>query len=87
MAENNDDSLEVFGTLNAGLVVTRDHLISARAWRVERCPSAGGAWDPNILDTRASAQRQELARLLVENIAPEERVHARTLTTTRPPWR
>lgn len=84
----NDDTLEVCGRLEAGIVVSDDHAIEASSITAKHTPSsAEGSWGPSIFDNADRAHLDELGTLLAEGLVGDEGVDGVALTGASPPWR
>lgn len=87
-AEDNDDSLEVIGSITAGMIVSNEHLVSAKEKQVTVKPAESGPWGPLTFDARWPAHQQQLAQLLVAGIVDEDGlIQGEKLTAATPPWK
>lgn len=87
-AEDNDHSLEVLGSITAGMIVSNEHLVSAKEKQVTLKPAESGPWGPTTFDARWPAHRQQLAQLLVAGLIDEDGlIDGKKLTSATPPWK
>ncbi|AGC42097.1 hypothetical protein MYSTI_00747 [Myxococcus stipitatus DSM 14675] len=87
----NDDSLEVPGTLTAGIILSNDHLIYGKPKTAAHKPSESGPWGPEVFDVRWAAHKAELSKVLADGIVSivdeDPVVDVAKLMAARPPWK